>query len=356
MKKRWIAFGIVSLSLVSILVISFPYIRDVISEQAMIKVVHQNQAERWKKDMLYVVTVGTGVPHAEIGRTQSCTAIIAGGDLFLFDAGDGNAVAAVLQGLPLSSLKAIFVTHLHSDHVGGIGSVANTTFIFGRQNELKVYGPPGTTKVIDGFSHAFSADKRIRQIVGDADGSLSNALPVASEIQIKDDSQKMLLVYENAEGLKIYAFNVDHRPVVPAYGYRIEYRGRTVVISGDTTKSNNLTRHAQGSDILVCEAYSSHIMNKVFEVAKKLPEDPAMAIFRDHAAKITGYHMSTLQAATTAAESKTKHLVLTHIGGISAGLVRTLITEPLYLKGIGAIYKGPVDIAENGSIFPLSLK
>ena len=79
MKKRWIAFGIVFLSLVSILVISFPYIRDVMSEQAMIKVVHQNQAERWKKDMLYVVTVGTGVPHAEVGRTQSCTAIVAGG-------------------------------------------------------------------------------------------------------------------------------------------------------------------------------------------------------------------------------------------------------------------------------------
>ena len=356
MKKRWIAFGIVSLSLVSILVISFPYIRNVMFEQAMIKLVHQNQAERWKKDVLYIVTVGTGAPHAEIGRTQACTAIIAGGDLFLFDAGDGNAVAAALQGLPLSSLKAIFVTHLHSDHVGGIGSVANTSFIFGRQNKLKVFGPRGTSELIDGFNQAFSADVGIRQIVGDAEGSLRNALPVASEIQIKDDSYEMVLVYENAGGLKVYAFNVDHRPVVPAYGYRIEYRGRTVVISGDTTKSNNLTRHAQGSDILVCEAYSSHIMNKVFEVAKKLPGDPAMAIFRDHAARITGYHMSTLQAATTAVEAKTKHLVLTHIAGISAGLVRTLITEPLYLKGISAIYKGPVDIAENGSIFPLSLK
>ena len=97
-------------------------------------------------------------------------------------------------------------------------------------------------------------------------------------------------------------------------------------------------------------------MDKVFDVAKKYSQDPAMVIFKDHVAKVTGYHMSTRQAVTTAAEAKTKHLILTHIGGISAGLVRTLITEPLYLKGIGAIYKGPVDIAENGSIFTLSLK
>ncbi len=356
MKKRWIISGIVLLVFVGITLISLPSIRDKMFEQVLIKLAHQNKAERWKKDVLYVVTVGTGSPAADIGRTQPCTAIIAGGDLFLFDAGDGNAVAAQLQGLPISNLKAIFLTHLHSDHMGGIGSVASTTVIYGRQNDLKVFGPRGTSEVIDGFNKAFSADVRIRQIVGDAEGSLSNALPIASEIHINDDSRAKVLVYENAGGLKVYAFNVDHRPVVPAYGYRIEYGGRTVVISGDTTKSNNLTVHAQESDILVCEAYSSYMMDKVFDAAKKYPQDPEMGIFKDHVAKVTGYHMSTRQAVTTAAEAKTKHLILTHTKGLDAGFVRRLIAKPLYLKGIEDIYKGPVDIAENGSIFPLSIK
>ena len=82
MKKRWIVFGIVLLALVSILVISFPSIRDKMFEQVIIKVAHLNQAERWKKDVLYVVTVGTGSPAADIGRTQPCTAIIAGAIFF----------------------------------------------------------------------------------------------------------------------------------------------------------------------------------------------------------------------------------------------------------------------------------
>jgi ribonuclease Z len=195
-----------------------------------------------------VTLLGTGRPIPAMDRFGAGTLVQAGPVTLLFDCGRGIAQRLWERHIPLSDVSVLFLTHLHSDHVVGIPDLWLTGWLAGpfgaRTSPFEVRGPAGTREMMTNLEKAYAADVRIRT----AGERLS---PAGAAIDAVDISEGV--VYRD-HGVTVTAFDVDHGPFVkPAFGYRVDYGGRSVVISGDTRYSENLIRHAQGADVVVHE-------------------------------------------------------------------------------------------------------
>ncbi|HEX7019166.1 MAG TPA: MBL fold metallo-hydrolase [Gemmatimonadaceae bacterium] len=204
---------------------------------------------------LAVTLLGTGTPIPRPDRFGAAILVEAGGQRLLFDAGRGVPIRLAQVHVPIGSLSAVFITHLHSDHVNGFpdlwltGWLANPQFAH-RTRPMVVYGPHGTRNMIDGLRMAYSEDIRIRE----ADEKLP---PAGAEIDVHEIDEGV--VYDSA-GVRVTAFTVDHGDVIkPAFGFRIDYAGHGVVLSGDTRPTENLVRFAKGADLLIHEVAMGRI-------------------------------------------------------------------------------------------------
>src|SRR5688572_28676476 len=168
--------------------------------------------------------------------------IQAGGENLLFDAGRGCLQRLRQLNLSYDKISALFLTHLHSDHVVGLPDLWLSGWLTTRSAiSLKVFGPRGTNKMVKHLRKAFDFDIKTR--IEDDKAPEQGSKLLAAEI-------KQGIIYEQ-NGVKVIAFEVDHYPVVPAFGYRIEYNQHSVVLSGDTRYSVNLVKFAKGTDLLV---------------------------------------------------------------------------------------------------------
>src|SRR3990167_8767619 len=179
---------------------------------------------------LHIYFCGTGVPQPDMKdvRKPSCLAVIGHQQFLLFDAGENATSTLSGMGLPYLELENIFLSHLHSDHISGLGSVMNETWYEGRAKPITVYGPYGTATIIDGLKKFYSFDIIYRSI--GAAGKLNPDLAIANGIEFYADKKGKTLFDKN--NIKITAFPVEHLPVFPAYGYRINYKGCKIVVSG----------------------------------------------------------------------------------------------------------------------------
>jgi len=294
---------------------------------------------------LHIFLLGSGGPINNNIRVTSSIAIIAGGEFVLFDAGPGTYRNADLLRLPVAHLNAIFITHFHSDHIGDIGEANMMSWVSGRTNPLEIYGPPGIENVVNGFKLAYDFDTRYRLAHhGTEILPPEAAIPISRTINLQGDSEKRLCF--NKKDLKVFAFEVDHSPVYPAFGYRIEYKGNIVVISGDTKKIENLVKHSRNADILFCEAISFDALNNIKAAAQKLNQSRFIKILTD----IQNYHMNPASAARIAKEANVKKLVLVHI---TPSLPRV---EKLYLNAINETFNGDIIISEDRMEFTLDCK
>jgi len=240
---------------------------------------------------LTVILLGTGYPRPDPARASASTAIVAGDKWFVVDAGRGATMRIAGTELKYANLKAVFLTHLHSDHTAGLPDLFNTSWQFGRKSvPLELYGPPGTKKLANAMLEFFAEDIHLRR-------DLLERHPAAGAT-IRTHIVREGVVYDDGE-VKVTAFNVDHKPVQYAFGYRFESGGETVVISGDTRPNANLVRYAKGADVLVLEAYLPEHFDKV--------DTPAVA------ARLKSYHTSAEEAGEIAAAAGVKTLVLTHL-------------------------------------------
>ncbi len=248
---------------------------------------------------LKVFLCGTSSPLPAPSRAQACIAVLAGESLYLIDAGAGYAQVAALGRLPLERLKAVFLTHFHSDHIAAIPEFNLNSWVAGRPKPLTVVGPPGVSAVVDGFNDAYRLDRSYR-IAHHGEELLTPSLGVL-EVKTMEAGTAIEL-----GDLTVTSFLVNHDPVRPAVGYRFDYLGRSVVISGDTIVTPGLVSAAKGADLLLQEALS-------LPLVKSLEKASAGSRMEKIFVDIQDYHAHTSDMADLAAESGVRQLALYHL-------------------------------------------
>ncbi len=297
---------------------------------------------------LQVVLCGTGSPLPDKDRAGPCTAIVAGGQVILVDVGPGSWETLDLAGVPTGALSAVLLTHFHSDHIGDLGEAITQSWIAGRNKPLDIYGPTGTARVVDGFNQAYSADADYRTLHHGDDYMPRAAAPaVAHELALGDAQDADTVVFDR-DGLRVTMFRVHHDPITPAVGYRFDYKGRSVVVSGDTAKSVGVATHAKGTDLLIHEALNSDMMGRVSEVASRVGQPRLGKMAHD----TLNYHTSPVEAAELARDAGVPTLVLTHL----VPGPRNAIMRSLFLSGVSDVYDGKVVVGEDGEKFALPPK
>jgi ribonuclease Z len=295
-----------------------------------------------------VVLCGTGSPLPDPDRAGACTAVIAGGEFVLVDVGPGAWESVAESGLPTGDLSAVLLTHFHSDHIGDLGETITQSWIAGRNEPLDVYGPTGTQRVVDGFVQAYAADAQYRTahhgeqyMPSSAAGAVGHDLPLA-------DAPDADTVVFDRNGLRVTMFRVQHEPVVPAVGYRFDYGGRSVVVSGDTAKSASVVAHAKDADILVHEALQPDMMSRIAGVADRTGRARLGKMARD----TLTYHTSPVEAAQVARDAGVHTLVLSHV----VPGPRNLVMRRMFLSGVDDVFKGEVVLGEDRMRFTLPAK
>jgi ribonuclease Z len=296
-------------------------------------------------DGLHVAFCGTGSPLPDRTRAGPCLTVIAGAHTFVFDAGDGASETLSLMGIQQNEIEALYLTHLHSDHLDGLDTVALQHWALGSSREqLNIVGPPGTARVIAGLNEAYAIDQGYRTAHhGPEVMPPSGAGMHATEFAVPlNDGEEIEL--RNQDGVRIVAFRVDHTPT-EAVGYRVEYAGRSVVISGDTSRSASLTDAARGADLLVHEAISPRLDAIMHQAALDSGRQNVGAIFHD----ILDYHTSPEDAGRVAQEAQVSALVLTHFLPQTPipGLTHT------FVQAARSTYDGPVFAARDGDVISL---
>jgi ribonuclease Z len=266
-----------------------------------------------------VTLLGTGCPPPVMHRFGPSTLVEAGEQKLLFDAGRGALQRLTQLKVRWQDVQGVFLTHLHSDHVVGFPDLWLTGWLVGtgRNVPLQVWGPRGTKKMMSHLEQAYEYDIRIR-LYDD------RAAPDGVVLLAEDISEGV--VYDKG-GVKVTAFEVDHTPIKPAFGYRIDYAGRSVVLSGDTRVSENLIRYAQGVDVLVHEVAAP----ETFQRAGTPPE---------RAKSVIAHYVTPEQAGEVFARAKPKLAVYSHI-------VLPTATEQDLIPPTRKTYTGPLELGED---------
>jgi ribonuclease Z len=296
-------------------------------------------------DGLHVGLAGTGSPMPDAKRVGVCTFVIAGKHLFIIDSGPGSTLNLELMQVPLGNIQAVLLTHFHSDHIAGLGELMLKAWVNGvRKEPLKIIGPEGVDTVVHGFNQAFSLDAGYRFAHhGDAVAPLEGTGGFPETIEVLDEN-KGVVVFQT-DDLKVTAFLVDHRPVEPAFGFRFDYKGRSVVISGDTLPCDSLRGQAEGVDLLLHEALQPEMLRVMNQAGATSGRDVVTNVSSD----ILTYHTFTEEAARIARDAKVRHLVLFHIIPPTPAAV----FQSAFLGDSRKYYKGPITFGVDGMLFSL---
>ena len=297
-----------------------------------------------KADELSVLLCGTGTPLPDRSRAGPCALVAAGDRLYLIDAGFDSVRNMLLWRIPLKNIAGVLLTHFHSDHIPELGEIRLQTWVAGRRVHLPVYGPPGVEQVVAGFEQAYALDTKYRTEHHGADFLPPDAAAMTTKsVAIADGATTATVLDE--DGLKITAIRVHHNPATPAYGYRFDYRGRSVVISGDTTPDEDLARASKGADVLVHEGLQPALVAALGDALKAAGKWRAAKIMHD----IPGYHSSPVAAARIANEAGVKRLVFTHM----LPPLPNSTAERLFLNGVSAIRPEGLELGHDGLLIRL---
>lgn len=272
----------------------------------------------------FVVTLlGTGSPLPSVKRFGPAVLVQVGTKTLLFDAGRGVAQRLVQAGVRLGSIDALFLTHLHSDHTVGIPDLWLTGWLplpaASRKGAFRVYGPAGTKALMENLERAFDWDIETRI----ADQKLSRDDVAVAVTEFSEG-----IVYD-VDGVKVAAFEVNHGDLVkPAFGFRVDYKERSVTISGDTRFNENLIRHATGTDLLIHQVAMAR--DELVKTSKPVqlilahhtrPDEAGVVFTRTHPKLAVYYHFSLQGSAQIAPPTEKEVLEAT----------RTTYSGPLLL-------------------------
>jgi len=287
---------------------------------------------------LHIYFCGTGIPDPVYQwlRHPSCLAVVYDNELFLIDAGAGASLRLSEIGLPINRISRVFQTHLHSDHMAGLASVINESWIFGRTTILPVYGPYGLKKVLAGIKTAYDPDVWFRSInrQGLLDPNVSQA--VAHVIDLGSKKNKVVWAHNK---LSVTAYPVFHEPVFPAFGYMLKYKNCKIFVTGDTHVFEGEVNIFKNADVVISEAMSRPLQQKRLEKAKLTSERKY-----EFLKQIVHYHSDSLDLAKTAQNAGVKRLYLTHLDP-SIGIKKA--DKQAFTAGMSKLYSGPITVADD---------
>jgi len=300
-----------------------PAIQDALFQRLAQSLINSTPNIFSEEDSLSALVCGSKSPLPHPTRAETCVMIKAGEETFIFDVGNKSIDNLRNWQVPLNQLNGIFISHLHSDHIAELPEIHMWTWVGNsRESKLKVYGPEGINQVLRGFTEAYSLDWKYRN---DHHGDKFAPLETAGfdGYEITDFSEP---VYES-NGIRITAFLVDHKPIDPSLAFKIEYKGRSIVLSGDTVYSEAILNNSKNVDVLFHEAFHKGTLDMMYNAL------PANAPARIGLVDIQNYHTNTIEVANLAKEANVGHLVYYHL--IPAP--RTNLVADIFTRGIDDI-------------------
>jgi ribonuclease Z len=242
-------------------------------------------------------------------------------------------------------LEALFLTHFHSDHIDGVGELLLQRWVAGsRAQPLPVYGPVGVERIVAGLMQVYAQDMTYRVAHHGAATVPPGGFGADARPFVPTGPEARVVLIDEPD-LEIVAFHVDHAPVDAAVGYRIRYKDRTLVISGDTRKSAAVQREARGVDVLVHEALSPRLVAVLGASAAKAGRKNLAKVFAD----IPSYHTTPEQAAEIARDARVGFLLLNHI----VPILPLPGMEGPFLGNARDIYNGTIKVGIDGDFISL---
>ncbi|MDX9998410.1 MAG: MBL fold metallo-hydrolase [Phenylobacterium sp.] len=345
-----IAGGVLAALLLGIGVIaSLPGVQQRAFETAARAQISRDNTALMADDALRVAVCGSSAPLPSPDRAKACVAVIAGGKIYVVDVGPESVERLMQWGVPLSQVSGVLLTHFHSDHIGDLGELNLQTWAQGRPAPLAVYGGPGVEQVVAGFNQAYGLDQGYRTAHHGAQAMPAQtwpmvARPVALPGEATPAKSRTGVVLQDGE-LTITAIEVEHDPVDPAYAYRFDYKGRSVVITGDTRDHAPLIAASRGADILMSEALARPMIRTLERLSGEAGRPRVSAIMHD----IQSYHISPEEAARIANEAQVKLLVLYHL----LPAPDNALARRVFVRDLGRARKGEWRLADDGSLYTL---
>jgi ribonuclease Z len=272
--------------------------------------------------------LGTGTPGANPNRRGPSQVIESGGELVLIDCGATVAHRLVEAGYQRRPISHLAITHLHSDHITGLADLLWAGWV-GRwwDKPPVIAGPPGTKDFVEYLIKAFAYDIAVRTKTPGGEGLHKEWL--IPEVQEVEDGWSA-----SGSNWQLNAFRVDHVQVDEAFGFRMDSAAGSIVISGDTRRSENLIAKSQNVDILV------------HEVLRATPvelTDPFLIARRD---AVNNYHTLSTEVGKIATDAAAQHLVLSHLVIRDGG-------PPELINDVSPDYRGPLTVGEDLMTFEL---
>ncbi len=345
---RRLLWWLVALAVLGVVVVvalfRVPALQDFVIARVIDRMVGQTSDELFAEDALRVALCGSSAPLPHPTRAKACVAVFAAGKFWIVDTGPQSWNRLALMRVDGRRIGAVMYTHFHSDHISDLGEFNLQTWGVGRPEPLRVYGPPGVERLVAGFQEAYELDTSYRVAHHGADFlppavQKMRAIPIDAPLGVKP----VTMLEEG--GLTITAFSVNHEPVTPAYGYRFEYRGRSVVVSGDTAKSQALIDAAHGADVLVHEAQDNHLIAMIGTAARKAGRSRIVKIMDD----IPSYHSTPVQAAEVANEAGVRLLVMYHLNPPPPNK----LIEQVFLRGVADVRPTGWVVGDDGTLVTL---
>ena len=296
-------------------------------------------------DGLHVYICGSGSPMADPDRAGACLGVIAGQQRMIFDVGSGSIRVLGRMGFPVGRTDKLFLTHLHSDHFDGLGELMVQSWVpNARAVPLPMLGPPGTAELAEGFNLAYRIDSGYRTAHHGPEVANPAGYGLApQEIEIPEGATSVEVLRDG--DLVVTAIRVSHDPVKDAYGYRIDYKGRSIAISGDTAFDPAFAEASKGVDVMFHEALDVDMIATMGEAAQRNGAKPVAKVLAD----IPGYHTDPVDAARIAALAGARMLVYYHtIPPMPSSLI-----ENMFLEGTGEAFGGDIRLGDDGDLVSL---
>ena len=273
-----------------------------------------------------LILLGTGGgPRPRTASSAPAQVIVSNGAAYVVDCGDGVARQLVFAGVPLTTVRHVFITHQHSDHNADYGNLIWLAWAAGQRTRVDAWGPPPLARMTKLFFEMNSSDINARI-------ANEGRVPLVPLVHVHEVRHGGAVLSD--ENVRVIAALVDHPPVVPAFAYRFDARDRSIVISGDTSPSQNLVKLARGADVLV---HSVMYPPAIDRLVGRVPNATALK------ASILAHQTSAEDAGRVAQAAGVKTLVLSHFVPADDPDV----TDAMWLEAAATHFRGTVIVGRD---------